>query len=325
MFKDFAIYVAGTDGATVDPQISYVRAGSELASGPVGSPWTRPHISFVPDRDGKYLSVAARVQSPATAAVGQENLNSQYFTKWQLERSLSTFLPRDYNPAREIQVVVKADRVNLVPNPSFEVNTTGWSPNANCTIARSTAQAYTGTASLEMTATALGNMQAYHVNNRFPVTPGSTYTAQMRYRPNTTPRNVRVFIGWYTSAGAFISSSVGPLASEVSGEWVLATGTAVAPSNAASGVVFSYVDAAAAGEVHYIDAVMVEAGSEVGTYFDGTFGDDYIWENGGTAHNARSYYYENRLDRGEAIRRALIDGVPWGIGVGVAQFGVFTG
>ena len=47
-------------------------------------------------------------------------------------------------------------RVNLVRNPSFEVDTTDWAVKAGSTITRSTAQAYVGSASLRITLGGLG-------------------------------------------------------------------------------------------------------------------------------------------------------------------------
>jgi hypothetical protein len=60
------------------------------------------------------------------------------------------------------------------------------------------------------------------------------------------------------------------------------------------------------------------------TYFDGGSGDDYIWEEGTTATTGRSFYYENRVERTEAMMRALQDAAPLGIGIGTPRFGVWA-
>lgn len=122
MFKDFAIYgVNPSNGQPLtDPAVSYVRNGTDVTSGHIGAAWTRPLLTFTPDRDAKYLGVGARITSPDQATIGQEYNKAQYFTKWQLERAKSNGLPTTYGPAREVQIIVKPDLINLFPNPGFE-------------------------------------------------------------------------------------------------------------------------------------------------------------------------------------------------------------
>ena len=42
-------------------------------------------------------------------------------------------------------------RVNYIKNPSFEVDTSGWSPIASATLSRTTGESFTGSASLSVT------------------------------------------------------------------------------------------------------------------------------------------------------------------------------
>jgi hypothetical protein len=185
-------------------------------------------------------------------------------------------------------------RKNLVPNPSFEVNTTGWTADFNATIARSTAQAYAGAASLALTAvTANGGMYARTTNGTsgLPVVGGATYTIQLRSRAAATARNIGIGYSWYNAAGGQVGTNAfpgGPLNS-TSG-WTQHSQTVTAPASAAFLTVWVFSPAAAAGEVHYIDAVMVEAAPSAGSYFDGATPDaggvDYAWT--GTAHASAS-------------------------------------
>lgn len=325
MFKDFAVY---NNVNAIDPTVAYVRGGTEVTSGGVGNAWTRPHIAFIPDRDSKYLAIGAKVASLNLATVGSEHLNAQYFTQWQLERMPSDGLPRAFSPAREVQVVVKPDAINPVTNPSFETNTSGWITRSNASMSRVTTQAQQGAASLSFTAAAAAAMSVSTAQNAsaMPITAGGTYSASVMTKAATTGRSVTVFYDWWTTAGSYISSPGGVAVTNTTTEWTKATITATAPPNAGRVSIFVNVTGPpAAGEVHYLDSVILGEGTTAPEYFDGSMGDDYIWEVGGTAHNTRSYYYENRLDRGEVIKRALQDAVPLGLGVGTAQFGVFTG
>lgn len=52
-----------------------------------------------------------------------------------------------------------------------------------------------------------------------------------------------------------------------------------------------------------------------GDYFDGNSGPDYLWEQGGTPGQARSYYYANRSIRHGILVRTLNDNVALGVTV----------
>lgn len=59
--------------------------------------------------------------------------------------------------------------------------------------------------------------------------------------------------------------------------------------------------------------ILVEEGTQVGDYFDGYSGDDYLWEQGGTPGSARSYYYPDRTNRHDVLVRTLQENVALGI------------
>lgn len=99
----------------------------------------------------------------------------------------------------------------LAPNTSgIETDTTGWSAGSNTTLSRSTARAYSGVASLTLTATAAGSVSAT-TSARVAVTAGQVYTAYA-YFANVAAaagRSCQVFIGWYAevTGGTVISWS----------------------------------------------------------------------------------------------------------------------
>lgn len=168
-------------------------------------------------------------------------------------------------------------RTNLVPNPSFEVDLTGWTPSVG-TMARTTTVAALGSASVQWTAT---GTQTY--GGVYPdvvaATPGLAYTAQARVLSATTPRYVRLYLYFYDVSMNVVGSFVTPTASRPltsTSVWTLASYSAVAPANTAWVRMFAYVtDVSAtnipAGEVHYFDALMLEQSSSYGDYFDGSF------------------------------------------------------
>lgn len=323
MFKDFAAFTA----AQPDPVVSYTRAGATVTSGAVGAAWTRPYVGFTPDRDSKFLAVGARVAGPAQATVGSEHLASQYFTNWQLETAIGAGTPTAYSPAREVQLTVVADRINRVVNPRMGVDLTTWVAGTNCTMVWASTPSFTSIPGV-MRMIAIGNgasmVAGLSPANRVVAKEGDVVTASAGFRPNTTLRSVSMQIQWINSSFGVISTVQGTPVTEVASDWVRPSVTAQAPAGTIGFTYQFYVNTVVLGEEHFVDAVLVEKGAEVGTYFDGATGDDFIWGAAG-ADAAYSYYYENRLDRAEAIGRALRDSVPMGIGVKAAQFGVFTG
>jgi hypothetical protein len=69
--------------------------------------------------------------------------------------------------------------------------------------------------------------------------------------------------------------------------------------------------------------ILVEEGTEVGDYFDGNSGDDYLWEQGGTPGATRSYYYPDRTVRHEILTRTLAENVALGIPVADPVYALF--
>lgn len=59
--------------------------------------------------------------------------------------------------------------------------------------------------------------------------------------------------------------------------------------------------------------ILVEEGTTLGDYFDGNSGPDYLWEQGGTPGEARSYYYPDRSARHYILVRTLQENVALGM------------
>jgi hypothetical protein len=148
---------------------------------------------------------------------------------------------------------------------SLEGGTTGWAANNNCTIARSTAQAFVGVASLSCTTNgSAGDMSARTLTGTsgFTVAPGTTYAVSGYIRSAATVRDFMFNVAWYDSVGTLISTDVGTSASgETTSGWTFFTRTATAPAGAAFAAIFpTWVgNGSTTGEVHYIDAISVTA------------------------------------------------------------------
>jgi hypothetical protein len=74
--------------------------------------------------------------------------------------------------------------------------------------------------------------------------------------------------------------------------------------------------------IFWADAVLIEEGTAIRPYFDGSMGSDYLWEQGGSANLSRSYFYEDYVERSYLIRTLLAENVPLGITTAVPQYAV---
>ena len=129
------------------------------------------------------------------------------------------------------RVRITLDAIN--PNPYFETNTTGWAASG-CTLARSTAQAHQGSASLLMTPTGAATAQAAFTASGSPaVTPGRQYTfTAWVYSPNGYGA-VTADIDWLNASNQNISTTLGATTAIPAGTWTKLTTTATAPAQAA--------------------------------------------------------------------------------------------
>jgi hypothetical protein len=318
---DFAIWPTGQE----DPRQFYVETATDLDGGGVSQPYVRHSAVFVPHRRARYLGVGARLLNvPNTGA-----RRNQYFKKWMVEKApVSDPTPTGrYRKAREIEVRLTADRINYYPNPSFEVDVDDHlAANANTTIDRVTAAtAHSGGSVLRLTAVGAGDLEARGENTSVPVAPGWPLSVGFAVRAAAnTPRVVQAWFQFYDSNETYLGNSQVATVTEVQNVWVPVVINNVIPleGTATASLAWRVVGAAGAGEEHFIDSVLVERERVAGTYFDGSFSADTIWEKGGTPGKCRSHLYKNRAARAAAIDRVLEDNVPLGIGIARPVFGL---
>ena len=173
-------------------------------------------------------------------------------------------------------------RVNYVPNPSFEVDTTGWSSIASATLARTTSQFNTGTASLSVT-NASGSAAAYTM---IPLIGGEgTYyiSAYVKLASGNSPANYFIRQLQYedTLSGSTVSAgNIGIQNLSYTGNWVRLSGSVVKQGSANFMSIRIVTGSTVPGEIFYVDSVMLEKSTTLKSYFDGSSGG--FWA--GTAH-----------------------------------------
>lgn len=189
-------------------------------------------------------------------------------------------------------------RTNLLTNPSFETNTTGWS-TYQCTIARSTAVTpQVGTYSLAATLTnaPVGPQVSVAAAGAGAVVGGQEYTFSLYVRDNGTKHGrVQLGIKFLDAANAQVGTNQTSGWVTTTGAWQRLTLTVTTPPTAvkidpSNTVVSHHPLDWANGDITYIDAAMLEKSSTAGTYFSGATADaggwDYAWT--GTANASTS-------------------------------------
>jgi hypothetical protein len=164
-------------------------------------------------------------------------------------------------------------RNNLVVNPSFKTNSTGWAGTGSATVARVTTDAFFGSTCLQVTKAASSNSGAV-ISSRISVTAATSYAvaAYVKVPAGYETGVFQVNVAWYTatSGGSLISTSSTISSQIIDGDgWVRLMGVFAAPA-LSLGALISIVQptAGTASEIFYVDAVMFEAASYVGEYFD---------------------------------------------------------
>lgn len=145
-------------------------------------------------------------------------------------------------------------RSQLLPNPYFERNASGWiADTANTTIAQSAAQVFRGNYSLSVAGGAAVGNPAVRNTPRFPVTVARVYHA-IAYLYTTVSENYTWGFRWYNSAGTLLSSSLTAATASTANAWKRYAITATAPASAATAeVVMTRSTATTPPPVFYID------------------------------------------------------------------------
>jgi hypothetical protein len=173
------------------------------------------------------------------------------------------------NPAEPVAL---GYRVNYITNPSFEVDTTGWSSVASATLARTTGESNTGSASLSVT-NASGSAAQFSM---IPLIAGEgTYylSAYVKLASGNSPANYFLRYLQYqetTSGSTLAAGNVGTQALEYTGNWVR-LGAAITKNAGANFMSIRVVtNSTTAGDIFYVDSVMLEKSTTLNSYFDGS-------------------------------------------------------
>jgi len=177
------------------------------------------------------------------------------------------------------QIVVPEAGTNLITNPSFETNTTGWTTDGANTIAQSSTVGKFGAYSLLCTYQNDTDLARYAIT-----LTAAAHTFSVYVYLGSTWDGGSIQLAFENFAGGSVTTATTTTAT--TGEWVRlqATYTPVA-GDLAGDLVVQTDGAPTAGRFIYIDAAMCQALSYVTTYIDG---DQAGCEWTGTAHGSTS-------------------------------------
>jgi hypothetical protein len=325
-FKDFSHYPY----AGVDPAMAWIGINSGTLKSAVAGSYSRPYAAFTgpvdyPVSGGGYAWKRAAYASVGFKFASMSANKHQILDAVQFEAlPVGSTGPSAYQNAREIQSIIKPTRLNYASNPNFESGLTGYGPTGQATHAIDTFH-WQGTQSLKVTVPSTATSDSglsLMVNGLIPgrtytmsarvaiaqgcgdITPwsgtGSTQTTSAKWTQSanrTDPANKR----WRTMYVTFTTPSSS-----------LYVGMNVLKSTMPSGT----------ASIFWVDGVLVEEGTAIRDYFDGSMGEDYLWEQGGSPNLTRSYFYENYVERSYLIKTLLEENVPLGITSAVPQYAV---
>jgi len=172
-------------------------------------------------------------------------------------------------------------RVNYITNPSFEVGTTGWLPVAGATLARTTGEFNTGSASLSVTNSSGSAAQFGDTGSMIPLVAGEgTYylSAYVKLANGNSPATYFLRVLQYEeqdSVGTISAANVGIQSLSYTGNWVRLSSSFTKSGSANFAIIRVVTGSTTAGEIFYVDSVMLEKSTTLRSYFDG--GSNGFW------------------------------------------------
>ena len=190
------------------------------------------------------------------------------------DRHIVTLYP---NPARIYTYFIVGGyttfttRTNLVTNPSFETNTSLWTP-VSSTLTR-VAGTFGSGAWVGQCVSTITAFDFYCTPDSVTVSGGTTLTASATVLRTVGTRNYIMYFNWFNGA-TFLSQTRGTANACSTATRLSVTGTAPATTTRCR-VVIAADTSGAIGDAFQFDSVLCETGSSSLPYFDGTYADTY--------------------------------------------------
>lgn len=181
-----------------------------------------------------------------------------------------------YRPGKFGKAIQLANATtNLLTNPSFETNTTGWAASVSATLTRDVTSAAIGTACAKVVTTVNGHY-IYASAGGNSLANGESMTVSVWYRGGS---NVTLHV-WQLSVGSLANATF-----SAAGEWTRASVTYTNNTGSTLSNVTALF-ALSTANTNYFDGAQMEKASYASPYCDGSLGAGHSWS--GTAHGSTS-------------------------------------
>ena len=293
-----------------------IGTAGEASSTNVVETWTRATASSGSAPENAYYAVPqVRIED---AVLGEVH----YLDAFQF--SIGTE-PVTFADARRIDIILRANRINQVLNPSFETSLDNWS-FANATEVVEPGGAVEGSDYSAKITSSIDNDYVSAVSVSRVAVVGGDQNAFSAYAKGPAGTTARLTTIWYDQSDIAFELNLSDDFELSPTEWTRVTATPVAPENAVTAALTIDFTPTAIGDEFYLDAVLFEKAAFVSPYFDGSAGyaqlGDTLWENGDPV-NGRSHYYKNREVVIKRLFETLPDyvplGAPWAVFVAEAD------
>ncbi|WP_020142239.1 hypothetical protein [Terracoccus sp. 273MFTsu3.1] len=335
VFTDFAHYSLAS---TLDPNAVLVKAKTSGAAydGAATGGFRRVSMSLTVPNDSNSQRRAAYV-APGVRIAGMAQNNGVNIDSVQVEvAQAGATTPTTYAPARSLQVGVRPNRLNW----GWTKGSTGWSlvapsggawSGAAPTVISSGAPDdngafLRGTISTASTLASGGFGFGSSGTDLLPVLAGVPWSVRALVR-SSAAIGVNALVRWYNQSGAQIGGNTASVTKTlVANTWTEFRFDGLVPPSGATRAFVTYYSVTgpnwAIGDTMDLAGMLIEQAVKAGTYFDGLSGADYLFEQGGAAPGARSYYYEDYAVRSYLLKQVLAENCPLGVIPAVPQFAV---
>lgn len=341
LFDDFAIFEL-TDP---DPAQTYANINNIGNSGTAGA-YNRIFATFYPPSEYLVSNASSLWNRGARLAAGFQFANvpssgTQEITDVQVELlPMSVNVPSSYELPRQINTIVRPNRLNFCPNPSMETSTAGWTAIGSASLTSDSSVSVgnlieyddvvsSSDKSLNVTINTSGDGAQITLSD---LIVGQTYIVSAYVQAGAGFANITMACA--NGAGSAAATGSGDYGSGEYGEdpygGVVTTGadlttgiwyrpsftfTAASSSENLIFLIAPGTDITYPAEM-WIDAVLVELGEDLQPYFDGNFGPDYFWEDqtSSTVPAPAPYLIGYASDSSASSTQTITSGVTTGLG-----------